>query len=190
MRRSLFALVMVFFVLGFPALTLSDDAPDASSAPAAVSDVTGDVVESGGGEKPAADKAEATPATDVEKPVEEKSAADTAEEAPKQPESEAEAKETVGLLTSAFQSGTWPVVAGLVILLLVWVGNRFGLKERVGAKWVPWIAAGVGVLSTVGIALAAGAVVWWQALLQGLVAGVVATGLWELVFKRLKRREA
>ena len=104
-----------------------------------------------------------------------------------QPETEAEVEETVGLLRKAFDAGTWPVVVGLVIMLLVWAVRRFALKT-ISEKWktaTPWVAAGLGLLSCVGLSLAIDTMPWWRALLDGLISGLLASGLWELVGKHI-----
>lgn len=104
-----------------------------------------------------------------------------------QPLTDEEVGETVGLLKKAFNSGTWPVVVGLVIMLLVWAVRRFALKT-ISERWkkaTPWVAAGLGLLSCVGISLSVGTMLWWRALIDGLVSGLLASGLWELIGKHV-----
>ena len=64
------------------------------------------------------------------------------------------------------------------------VANRFGLKDKVGGKAIPWVTTGIAVAGAVGAALLAGVPVM-QALSQGVVAGAAAIGGWEMLLKHL-----
>ena len=85
-------------------------------------------------------------------------------------------------LVGAVQSQNWPLSLGILLTVLVTVANRFGLKNIVGPKAVPWVTVGLAVATSVGAALTQGIAVV-PALVQGILAGVVAIGGWELVFK-------
>ena len=100
------------------------------------------------------------------------------------PEDYNQAVETVSALVKAIQSKNWPVVAGLILMLLVFVANKFGLKDKVGAKAIPWVSLVIGVFATSGMALASGVAVT-EALIQGLSAGLAAVGSWETLFKHI-----
>ena len=100
------------------------------------------------------------------------------------PEDYNEAVETVSALVKAIQSKNWPVVAGLILMILVFVANKFGLKDKVGAKAIPWVSLIIGVFATSGMALASGVAVT-EALIQGLSAGLAAVGSWETLFKHI-----
>ena len=102
---------------------------------------------------------------------------------PKIPETNEEVQETAGFLVQALKNHAWPVAVGFLLMLLVWAFNKFLKGKLTGNKWTPWIAVGVGVLGTIGINLAIGAVFWWESLLQGFLVGTSATGFWELLFK-------
>ena len=69
-------------------------------------------------------------------------------------------------------------------MLLVFVANKFGLKDKVGAKAIPWVSLVIGVFATSGMALASGVAVT-EALIQGLSAGLAAVGSWETLFKHI-----
>jgi len=90
----------------------------------------------------------------------------------------------VSLIAEAIESKNWALLAGLLLSLLVAVANRFGLKDKVGGKAVPWVTTGVAVAGAVGAALLAGVPVM-QALSQGVVAGAAAIGGWEMLLKHL-----
>lgn len=105
-------------------------------------------------------------------------------EEPKAPETVEEAVETATALLDALQSKNWPLFAGCSLTLLVFGANEFGLKDKVGAKAVPWISLGVGAAGTVGLGLVAGLPVG-DAIMQGVMAGVAAVGGWELLFKHI-----
>lgn len=90
----------------------------------------------------------------------------------------------VSLIAEAIESKNWALLAGLLLSLLVAVANRFGLKDKVGSKAIPWVTTGVAVAGAVGAALLAGVPVM-QALSQGVVAGAAAIGGWEMLLKHL-----
>lgn len=90
----------------------------------------------------------------------------------------------LNVLLDAISGQHWPVVTGMVIVLVVYVANRFGLKDEVGKSLVPWIAASLGIALSIGVQLADG-VEWQTALSQGFMAGASAVGLWEMVLKHV-----
>jgi hypothetical protein len=85
---------------------------------------------------------------------------------------------------SALADHQWPLAVGLGISLAVYIANRFGLQNKVGAKYVPWIAAGLGILSSIGVQLATG-IPWEEAIGKGFTAGATSVGLWEMILKNL-----
>ena len=95
----------------------------------------------------------------------------------------------IGLLLSAAQANHWTVFAGMLILLLVWVFNKFGLAAKIGGKLVPWVTLGISAAIAVAVGLASGAPVG-DAIKLGLLEGGVAIALWELVFKHLSAKKA
>jgi hypothetical protein len=99
-----------------------------------------------------------------------------------------DAVKNVSLLIRAAKNGQWSLFAGLLIMLLIFIANKAGLKEKVGAKALPWICVALGVLSSIGVMLAAGIQVD-EAISQGIMAGLVATGGWELIFKYLFKKK-
>ena len=158
------------------------------SVPALAQDAPSVPVEAPAVEAPAdkADEAEAP----ADKADEAEAPADKAEEAPaEEPEApsadQIEATtESVSLLVDALQSKNWALAIGILLSLLVAFANRFGLKDKVGGKAVPWVTAGVAVLGAIGAALMAGVSIV-EASSQGLVAGVAAIGGWEMVLKHI-----
>jgi hypothetical protein len=87
-------------------------------------------------------------------------------------------------LMAAIQQQHWPIVAGFLITFLVYGANHAGLQAKVGAKWIPRIAIGLGVLSAIAAQLLLG-ISWQEALSKGFLAGATATGLWEVLLKDL-----
>jgi uncharacterized integral membrane protein len=94
--------------------------------------------------------------------------------------------EDVTLLVDLFKDGQWSLAIGLLLTLLVMVFRKFIVKY-IPSKYLPWVAVALGVLGSVGVGLSAG-VIWWKAILQGFIAGATASGLWELLFKHLKKK--
>jgi len=107
---------------------------------------------------------------------------------PKVPETDAEAGEIIGMLLDAATNGHWTVFAGLLILLLVWVFNRFGLAAKIGRKYIPWVTLGIATLVAVAVALASGGDLL-NAIKLGILEGGLAIALWELLFKRLTSKK-
>lgn len=110
----------------------------------------------------------------------------------KQPEDVGEAMKDVGVLIQAAKDGNWPLFAGIIVMLIVFVLDKLvGLKEKVGKKAMPWVAAVLGIVGTMGVSLTDASMTWWWALIQGLLAGATAVGLWELLGKHFaKKKEA
>lgn len=100
------------------------------------------------------------------------------------PESDVEAIQDAVAIWKALNSQDWPLAAGLIVMLLVYVFNRFGLKEKVGKKAIPYVSLAIGILSAVGIALASGSSMA-VALEAGVLAGLAAVGSWEVLFKKI-----
>jgi hypothetical protein len=86
------------------------------------------------------------------------------------------------LIVTAAHSREWSVVVGLVIMLLIWLLGFFW--TALPNAYLPTIAVCVGVVASVGAELTVGGV-WWKAILSGLTTGTAATGLWELLGKKL-----
>lgn len=134
--------------------------------------------------------APATPtaeAAEEAKPEAEAPAEAEAEEAV--PESYDDAAESVSLVVKAVQDKNWSLALGLILTLLVFLANKMGLKDKVGSKAVPWVATGLAMAATSGVGLASG-VALSEALVQGFLAGVVAIGGWEMLFKHLLKAKA
>jgi hypothetical protein len=112
----------------------------------------------------------------------EEAATEAAEESA--PQTLDEAADTVGLLVKAVQDKNWALAVGFLMMLLVFIANKFGLKDKVGTKAIPWVVMGVSVASVSGAALIAGVAIP-EVIMQGVLAGVAAIGGWELMFKHL-----
>lgn len=125
----------------------------------------------------------AAPASDVAAPA---PAADVTPAPPTEPvhipSTDAEAGSVIGMLLNAAQNGHWTVFGGLLVLLLIWGLNKFGLKDKVGSKLVPWVTLGVSSAGAIAVGLAQGAPLV-DSLKLGLLDGGIAIALWELVAK-------
>lgn len=97
--------------------------------------------------------------------------------------------ENVTLLIRSAKNGQWSLFAGFLIMLLLFVANKAGLKDKIGDKAVPWVGLLLGILSSIGVMLASG-ISADEAIISGLVAGLTATGGWELIFKHLLTKKA
>jgi hypothetical protein len=155
--------------------------------------ISGPVFAQDGGEPPAQaeEAAQVEEAAPAEAPAEEAEA--PAEEAPPE-EEEVKAEEvsedseavadSASLIAQAIQDKNWALLAGILLSLLVAFANRFGLKDKVGGKAVPWVTSGVAVAGAISAALLVGIPIL-EALSQGLLAGVAAIGGWEMLLKHV-----
>lgn len=173
MRKLAIALFLSLFLVA-PATSFAQEPPPKPTADAveAPKDAPAAVPAPDGDAEAALKEAAEKPAEAVEKPAAEA----------KVPESPEEVGEVTTALVEAVKTGQWSIVAGLLILLLIWLGRKFKMLTRVPSKAVPWVSAGLGVAAYVGIALANGLELM-PALTQGFAAGSQAVGLWEMVFK-------
>jgi len=131
---------------------------------------------------------EAAPAVEEAAPEKEEAAAsDESDEGA----SAEEAGEVAGTLADAIQNKNWALLFGLILSMLVALANKFGLKDKVGSKAIPWVTSGLAVVGSLSAALVGGLPLL-DALSQGLVAGVAAIGGWEMILKHLlaKKTEA
>lgn len=98
---------------------------------------------------------------------------------PALPVTDAEAGSMLGAMIDAAQGSHWNVFGGLLVLLLVWLFNRLGLKAKFGSKVVPWVSLITGAVAGVAIGMASGAP-FVDALKFGLMDGAMAVSFWEL----------
>jgi len=98
-------------------------------------------------------------------------------------ESDEEALIAAKDLYSALQQKHWALALGLGLSLLVFALRRAKLLDKVPNKALPWVTAGLGILSYVVAALMSEGASIPDALLGGASAGVTAVGLWEMVLK-------
>lgn len=100
------------------------------------------------------------------------------------PANDVEAIQDAVAIWQALNSQDWPLAAGLLVMLLIYVFNRFGLSNKIGKKAIPYVSLAIGILSAVGIALASGSSLA-VALEAGVLAGLAAVGSWEVLFKKI-----
>jgi hypothetical protein len=87
----------------------------------------------------------------------------------------------------AFKNKNWGVLAGLIIMLVVWVVGKF--VPKMSPKYLPWVSAGLGILGSISTDLFAGGV-WYTAIFNGLLIGAAASGMWSLVGKHVLPKKA
>jgi hypothetical protein len=91
--------------------------------------------------------------------------------------------EYVEKIIDAYSNKDWGILAGLSIMLLIWIVKRF-VWTSLPVSALPWVSIGLGVLVAVATALMAGQL-WWKAILNGLTTGAAASGLWSAVGKHV-----
>ena len=171
----LFTLVLMSAGIAFSAPAFAE--PEAGASDALAGEQATEAEE-------AAPEAAPEAAEDAPAAAEEAAASDEGAEGDAVPATLDEAAETVSLLVKAVQDKNWVLAVGFLMMLLVFVANKFGLKDKVGTKALPWVVLGLSVASVSGAALASGLAVA-DSLVQGVLAGVAAIGGWELLFKHI-----
>lgn len=89
------------------------------------------------------------------------------------------------------------VLAGLIIMLFVWVGRfnlsfgskSFSLLGFLPKNAVPWVTMGLACVSSLGTSLAFGSVHWGEATYTAFLSGASAIALWESVFKHVLKKK-
>jgi hypothetical protein len=89
----------------------------------------------------------------------------------------------VGIYTSFKEGRVWDRVSLLLMLLTFIVGL---MKKDIPPKYLPWIAASIGIATNIVSAIIGG-VEWGHALLTGFFQGAAAAGLWSMVGKYVLR---
>lgn len=89
---------------------------------------------------------------------------------------------------AAIKAGKWGVAVGFMLLALTQLVKYLAtkLEKEIPTNWQPWVAAILGVIGSVGLALSIG-IVWWEALVSGIFFGAAAGGLWSLVVKHFAK---
>ena len=98
------------------------------------------------------------------------------------PTTDAEAIQVVVSMVDAVKTGQYPLAAGLLLTLLVYLVNRFTTKITFSAKVVPWVTFGLGFAGSAGTALVMGHPIP-DSVVEGILAGVLAIGGWEMLLK-------
>jgi hypothetical protein len=95
-----------------------------------------------------------------------------------------DAFDLVGFVVTSFKAGGAGPMLGVagVLALVVQILKR--ILPVLSPAAMPWVSAAIGMLAAVGTNFAAGGA-WTTALLQGVVAGLTASGLWSLVLKHV-----
>lgn len=91
--------------------------------------------------------------------------------------------EDVGTLVVLFKEHKWRPAIALLITIIVFVVRKF--LSKIPSNALPWVAAGLGILSALPAHLAQDPFVWWKFLLDGFIVGSEAIALWSLVAKKV-----
>ena len=95
----------------------------------------------------------------------------------------------VAALVEAFKGGEWSIFASLIIMALVWgVTKAPFLSDKIKGRAKVWVAAVAGMVSAVAVTVIAGGD-WGAAIVQGLTVGLGATGLFELIRRKVSKED-
>jgi hypothetical protein len=129
-----------------------------------------------------------------EKKEDGKGEASTGEEAkadgPAEVKTDEEAEDAVVGFYKALTDKNWALAISFGLTLLVFGARKAKLLDKVPAKSMPWVVAGVSIVGYVATALAVEGASIGPAILSGLGTGVGAVGLYELVLKGLVKKPA
>lgn len=81
--------------------------------------------------------------------------------------------------------GEWALVISGGIMLLLALARRFKLDTVVPSAALPWLSAGLGVLAAVAVELSTGGTLTLPRVLEGVLAGMAASGAWSLIGRHL-----
>jgi hypothetical protein len=85
----------------------------------------------------------------------------------------------LNFVKGAYTSKEWTLLVGAVLMIVVRIATLIKpLASRLPAESAKWIAMGLGVASSLGTNLLAGAG-WVYAIVNGVTAGFLAIGTWE-----------
>jgi hypothetical protein len=88
-------------------------------------------------------------------------------------------------IIEAAKGGEWSLLVSLALMMLVFLATKIPfISNWIPGSAKPWVVAISGVVLAVAMT-AATTGDWVTALLNGLVMGTAATGLWELIGKKL-----
>lgn len=97
-----------------------------------------------------------------------------------------EGMELVTVIISAFKNGHWHIFVSCVIMALVWLATKAPvLSDLIKGKAKVWVAAIAGVLSSIAVTAFTSDGDWLAAIGNGLSAGLGATGLFELIRRKI-----
>jgi len=97
------------------------------------------------------------------------------------------------LILNAVQGRQWIVLAGLVVIGVVWVVRTYG------AKWLPWLSTAkggatlslvVGILGSVALVLLGGKGFSWKAIIDGALLAFISSGGFTVVKNLLAKPPA
>lgn len=98
------------------------------------------------------------------------------------------ANEIVQLLISAFKGGEWGIFASAIIMAVVWLATKApGLSGLIKGKAKVWVAAVAGMLTAFAVTVITTDGDWGAAIASGLSVGLGATGLFELVRRKVSK---
>lgn len=80
---------------------------------------------------------------------------------------------------NAVQSHNWTMLAGVVVMILVYIVRQTSLMSKLPSKYVPWVTIGMTTAGSMATSLVAGRSMW-DAVGAGLMLGCSAIATWEL----------
>ena len=96
--------------------------------------------------------------------------------------------ENVDVLIGAVAGAQWAVLAGAILLAVVFLFRRFVGDALQVSGWQPVIDAGMATVVAAGTALVSGAE-WYRALLLALLVAGPAAGLYSELGRRILKRQ-
>lgn len=100
-----------------------------------------------------------------------------------------ELNQFIQMMITAAKGEEWSIFVAALIMVLVFLATKIKFVDNLLPKAArPWVAAVAGVLAAVATTVITTGD-WLKAVLSGLVTGTAATGLWELVGKKLLKKK-
>jgi len=88
-------------------------------------------------------------------------------------------------VVEAARSHEWALVVAGCIMLLVGIVRRFALIAKLPTRYIPWASMVIGVLAVLGDNLSTGGAITVTRIVQGMLAGMAASGAWGMIGRHL-----
>lgn len=185
-RFMMFCAVLFAFLFMSPVALAAPPEEDAKAVEAGEAEDAGDEDAKADelADEKAPDDAEAAGGGDGDGEAADEKAAEDGGEDGEEPTTE-ELVEGAKDVIEAARSHEWALMVSGIIMLVLAGLRRFKVLSKLPKNAVPWVSMVMGVLAVVGDSFSTGGEITMSRLLQGVMAGMAASGAWAMIGKHL-----